>query len=239
MSKYIIHSCNDRQWYVDQYLVPSMLKQGIAKDDILVFQDKECKGALTHFLEYIEEIKDLPDGAWHLQDDVIICKDFKKRTEELNKENCIVCGFCDSYDLDEAIANGLVENKKLNMIFGKTIPKYEWYSLQCLWLPSYIIRDFIHWYYAVALRDGEMIRRYIQENRHEDTLIRMFIRGYYPDSVVINVKPNLVDHIDYLLGGSVVNGQRGTRNVRSLCFEDIDLVQELEEKIRDSRKEAD
>ena len=230
MSKYIIHSCNDRQWYVDQYLVPSMIKQGIAKDNILVFQDKEGIGPLKHFLQYMEQVQNLPDGAWHLQDDVVICKDFKERTEALDKD--IVCGFCFSYDTDEALA----DNREL--VIGETKPEFEWYSLQCIRVPSEIVKGFLHWYYAVAVNDGEIVRRFIKENRHDDTLLRMYIRGDHPDHRVINLKPNLVDHIDYLLGGSVVNSQRGTRNVRSLFFEDIDLVQELEEKIRDSRKET-
>lgn len=231
MSKYIIHSCNDRQWYVDQYLVPSMIKQEIAKDDILVFQDKEGIGPLKHFLQYMEQIQDLPDDAWHLQDDVIICKDFRKRTEVLDKG--IVCGFCDSYDTDEAIAY----NRELAI--GETKPEFEWYSLQCIRVPSEIVKGFLYWYNNIAVNDGELIRRYIQHNKHEDTLLRMYIRGYHPDYPVINLKPNLVDHIDYLLGGSVVNNQRGIKDVRSLFFEDTDLVQELEEKIHDSRKETD
>ena len=32
--KYMIHTCEARLWYVEEYLIPSMLKQGIKEDDI-------------------------------------------------------------------------------------------------------------------------------------------------------------------------------------------------------------
>jgi len=37
--KYMIHSCNSRLWYVEQYLIPSMIKQNIPREDIILFND--------------------------------------------------------------------------------------------------------------------------------------------------------------------------------------------------------
>ena len=53
----------------------------------------------------------------------------------------------------------------------------------------------------------------------------------YPDYKVLNLKPNLVDHIDYLLGGTVINKERKNKNVRAVWFEDLDLVENLEKKL--------
>ena len=44
MPKYLIHCCNDRMWYVKEFLIPSMIKQGISTDDIFIYQDKNKIG---------------------------------------------------------------------------------------------------------------------------------------------------------------------------------------------------
>ena len=36
MAKYLIHASPGRMWYVTDYLIPSMVEQGIDRDNIVV-----------------------------------------------------------------------------------------------------------------------------------------------------------------------------------------------------------
>ena len=55
MERYVIHACPDRMWYVDGFLLPSLLEQGICRDDILIWNDEERKGNLWAAMECFEE----------------------------------------------------------------------------------------------------------------------------------------------------------------------------------------
>ena len=59
----------------------------------------------------------------------------------------------------------------------------------------------------------------------------------YPTADVLNLKPCLVDHVDYLIGGSVVNNNRKEKNVRAVWFDSLDLVDELEERLNTWKRE--
>ena len=39
--KYMIHCCPKRMWYVEEYLIPSMLRQGIDRDSIIIWNDNK------------------------------------------------------------------------------------------------------------------------------------------------------------------------------------------------------
>ena len=47
---------------------------------------------------------------------------------------------------------------------------------------------------------------------------------------VTNISPNLVDHIDYMIGGSIANKARN-KIARAKSFPDLELVEGLESKI--------
>ena len=80
MSKYIIHSCPERMWYVNNYLIPSIRDQGI--DDVSAWCDWNHVGCLHSCMNNFMRMND-DGGTWHLQDDVIVSRNFKSRTEEL------------------------------------------------------------------------------------------------------------------------------------------------------------
>ena len=49
--RYLIHACPQRLWYVNDYLIPSMLLQGVKRDDIEVWNDADGRGNLTSCME--------------------------------------------------------------------------------------------------------------------------------------------------------------------------------------------
>jgi hypothetical protein len=50
---------------------------------------------------------------------------------------------------------------------------------------------------------------------------------------VVNEMPNLVDHIDFLIGGTVINPLRRIQVNRAEFFKDGYLVEELERKLKE------
>lgn len=218
MAKYMIHCCLKRLWYVEKYLMPSMIEQGIGKDDIILYVDANNDGCLkSHVKSFIEASKTQYSGMWHLQDDVIICRDFKRRTEEY--DDGIVCGFQSQYDID-------------NLHFdGQSNGKEAWYSFPCIRIPTSVITEYINWFNIYVWRDPQY-GKWVKENKWDDTIWRIWLEQYHPYMPVLNLSPNLVDHIDYLIGGTTVNPKRRYPIVRAINFEDCDLVDELERKLK-------
>lgn len=214
MSKYIIHACPGRIQYVENYLVPSMKDQGIY--NISVKCDDDYRGCLESCMQiFMSTYGD--GGSWHLQDDVIISRDFKQRTDDYDGYDGIVCGF--AYTKDENVQNtGFVEPAKM------------WWSFPCLYIPNNIARECAKWFYTKARHDFKYAE-WVKSKKYDDAFFKEFVELQYPDMKILNYTPNLVDHIDYLIGGSIANRLRHHQS-RSQYFNDIDLVDELERKLR-------
>lgn len=214
--KVIIHSCTDRLEYVNKYLVPSLQQQKI--EDITIYNDKYKIGNL---LSFVLSCKNAPD-AWHLQDDVVICRDFAKRIKNLDG---LVCGF------------SVKEFEPLEYIEGKTTAEHIGFSFPCIRIPGEIAQHFYKWFY-----EDETQSKYkdvIASGKMDDLLFRSFLMEEYNEMEVLNLQPSLVDHIDYLLGGSQTNKAREGRRkqVRATRFDDLDLVKYLESALINYGKE--
>lgn len=214
--KYLIHSCKKRYWYVKNYLIPSMIKQGIRESTIDVYLDVNEDGCLESCMKAFMSVSNDDDGTWHLQDDVIICRDFKQRTEEF--DSGVVCGY--SYALD-ARSN----------IVGFVTPKDMWYSFPCIRIPNKIARKCANWYFNHVKKE-RVYSVYVKSKKHDDTLFHIFMEDYYPEESVLNLVPNLVDHIDYLIGGSVINYNRPEKETHAVYFDDVDLIERLAKKLK-------
>lgn len=216
MSKFLIHACKDRLWYVKQYLIKSMKRQGISAKNIDIYLDRDEEGCLESCMKSFAMMPFNEYDTWHMQDDVIICSDFKERTDMLDRlqKNSVVCGYC--YTLDE--------NKH---VVGHVKAKQMWYSFPCIRIPNNIARYCADWYYRKVQKDNAY-GIYIRSKRHDDTLFHIFMEDYFSQHDVLNLKPNLVDHVDYLIGGSVVNKARAEKETHAVHFEDVNLVTKLE-----------
>ena len=226
MAYYLIHACNKRLWYVKDFLIPSMLEQGIEQSHILVYRDKNCIGNLRAWVDSCNRLvaqsnRDKIDGVWHLQDDVVICKDFKERTEKY--DNGIVCGFTCNYD-DTPVAG--------------TFPLYEekmWFSFPCIRIPTDILERFVCWA-NINLWQSQYFRENVLRNSADDFVFREWLYDNYGEMDELNLAPNLVNHIDYLINGSVVNGHR-TWDTTSMFWDDTETLNELEQAIKKYREE--
>ena len=82
--QYMIYACPKRMWYVEEFLVPSMLAQGIQREHIVIYNDTKKLGNLKACMDAFSQVPDDDRGMWHLQDDVIISRDFKHKTYRYN-----------------------------------------------------------------------------------------------------------------------------------------------------------
>ena len=220
MAYYLIHACNQRMWYVKRHLLPSLVAQGIDPKHILVYQDKNSIGNLRAWVDscnkLVEHANKLgTDGVWHLQDDVVICKDFKERTEKY--DSGIVCGFTCNYDVNYPIG------------YHTLLEEQMWFSFPCIRIPSDVLEHFVCWA-NVNLWQSKYFKPCIVRNNADDMVFREWLYDNYPDVKHLNLAPNLVNHIDDLINGSVVNISRNM-NTRALYWEDDEVIENLKKEL--------
>lgn len=211
MAKYMIHTCKTRDWYVEKYLIPSMLKQGIKRSDIIVYLDINEKGCLEACVKSFALTAEFNcEGVWHLQDDVLISSYFKEQTE--NNDSGIVCGFASKYDKEAKPG----KQRGIDNI---------WYSFPCIRIPNMIAEHFSVWFNSY-LQDDKRFEMWIRKKKNDDLLFRYFLDNYYKNIEALNLAPNLVEHVDWLIGGSIINAHRG-EIIRSIYWEEEKLVEDL------------
>ena len=220
--KYLIHTCPKRGWYVSDHLIPLLTEQGIAKNDIKVWNDKNKVGNLESFVascEWIGKSYDLKESTWHLQDDIVVSKRFVKEAEK--PYSGFKNGFC----------NEIFDGERTNYI-GNTTVNGMWFSFQCILIPNMVAADFAKWFKDECIPKG-LYPEYVSTGKCDDSLFREWAMGHI-DLPALNVCPNMVDHIDYLIGGTVINKQR-IGEKRTAYWRDKDLddaVQELKERLK-------
>ncbi len=99
----LIHACPQRMWYVNDFLIPELARQGV--DRMEVWDDTEKKGNLRACMESFAA-REGDGGTWHIQDDVLPCRDFIKRCRE--HDEGVVNGFCCRQFTDDPSVSGRV-----------------------------------------------------------------------------------------------------------------------------------
>lgn len=209
----MIHAVPSRMWYVREYLVPMLEEQHA--DDVVVYCDSEKDGNLKAWLKSVLLCGD-EGNTWHLQDDVIISHDFVNVAQQYEKKQGIVCGFKSVYDGDNP--SGRVSTQQM------------WFSFPCIRIPNKIVKECSVWC-STYMIGNPVYREYWQGGVNDDYMFRRYVLDYYKDEPVYNLAPNIVDHIDYLIGGTVNSNSR-IRVIRSKLWEDEYLVEELSKKLR-------
>lgn len=207
----MIHACPDRMWYVTGYLIPSMIAQGIPRNTIRIWNDTDGAGCLMSCMNAFLDCEG-DGGTWHLQDDVLICRDFAEQIAGYTEG--IVCGFC--HTLFEPFNRPMVGDVPAVFMFN---------SFPCIRIPNKLARECAQWFIE-EVKHRKIYQKYVEQKSHDDTVWADFIRECYPHERVYNVAPALVEHIDWLIGGSVVNQWRGYI-CRASYWEDEDLIIDL------------
>ena len=182
MLKILIHACPARMWYVNDYLIPSLKDQGI--EDIRLFVDDQNLGCVYACMKAFSTCEG-SGHTWHLQDDVVIAENFRELAESYEWFNGIVCGICTRYDdgKKEVFNTPAVERNQM------------WLSFPCIRIPDILAKSC-----AFSFEHAAGYEKWKESNRGDDMVFRTFLKKSCPDAPYINAKPNLVDHVDYLVG---------------------------------------
>lgn len=217
--RFMIHACPAREWYVEDFLIPSMTAQGIPREDIEVWMDRDGDGCLFSCMKCFHEIGKREGDTWHLQDDVLICRDFTKRCEEMEEFKGLVSGF------------GCQEFGPTMSVTGECPPIFAWFSFQCTRIPNWLAGECADWFFNDAIyRDS--YREMVESRKCDDSFFYdFFLEEHTEDMRAFNMKPCLVEHVDRIMGGSVVNIWRDYWP-RAAFWDDEELVNELKEKIK-------
>lgn len=214
MEQYLIHTCTKRLWYVKQYLIPSMKKQGITDKEIRMYVDTDGDGLLTSYIKSYDFTED--KDTWHLQDDIIISSHFKEQAEK-RRTQTVVCGFCNSFSTGYP---GYVNVYSM------------WYSMPCIKIPGIIFKEFIQWINKAEVR--KRLAPYFEGNKYIDVFFEIFLKETYPRMSVWNVAPNMVNHIDHLIGGSLANKDRskGIKDIMATYWDEPELIENIEHEFK-------
>lgn len=214
--KILIHACPQRMWYVRDFLIPMLQEQGA--ENIEVWNDIHGKGNLVACMEsFAARIGD--GGTWHIQDDVLPCRDFVKRCEEYDEG--LVYGFCCRNFNDRIDA------------YGEVYAPDAWHSFQCVRIPDEWARDCAEWVFSKAWREESPMPEVpilFGMGKGDDTFFHEYINCRHGYETALNLKPNLVEHVDWLIGGSSLQKWRDYI-AKAEFFEDADLVNDLKQRI--------
>ena len=192
-----------------------MTEQGIDREQIEVWMDRNHDGNLFSCMKCFGEYGKRGKGRWHLQDDVVIAKNFREKTEEY--DDGIVSGFFRS------------EWQSLTPQAGYVPAVYHWNSFQCVRIPDKYIAECAEWFFTdAAFRDT--YKEIVEKNTCDDSMWYDFLVERHLEEYVTNLKPSIVDHVDFLIGGSVINKWRG-HYARADFWEDEETFEKLKEKL--------
>lgn len=211
--KYLIHTCKTRLWYVEKHLIKSMLQQDIKFGDIDVYVDENNDGNLRSTLRSFSQLPEYGITC-HLQDDIILASYFHERIQDYDLPfplYNVVCGFASVYD------------KGLD---GEVHPEDMWYSFPCIMIHNKYAHEFVD-YVENCNDDNETVR--IANNMFDDWLFKKFMIHNHPEEVVMNEAPNLVNNIDYLIGGSILSARK--EKIVSMYWNEPELIEELKKKL--------
>jgi len=211
--KVLIHACPQRMWYVEGFLATELERQGA--DEVEIWNDAERKGNLRACMEAFAS-RTGENGTWHIQDDVLLCRDFVERCRE--HDEGVVYGFCCEQFTDDPAKVGRVPVKDA------------WHSFQCVRIPDAWARECAAWLEGPGRTSG-LYPIWIRSGKMDDDVFRTFLTDRHGSETVENLKPNLVEHVDWIVGGSVLSPWRGYL-ARAHFWDDEELVRELKAAVR-------
>ena len=215
----LIHACPKRMWYVAGLLIPMLEEQGAR--DIEVWNDEAKRGNLQACMDAFASRTGDGD-TWHLQDDVLPCRDFVERCEALADFEGPVYGFACRNFGDRLDA------------YGHVYVPDAWNSFQCVRIPDQWARECAEWVRGEDWRVESVIPELPilwKVGRGDDTFFHEFMNARHGGETAYNLKPNLVEHIDWLVGGSALNQWRDYL-ARAEFWEDYTLIAETRAKIK-------
>lgn len=211
--KVLIHACPKRMWYVEGFLLPELERQGA--DEVEIWNDTTGVGNLRSCMaSFASRTGD--GGTWHIQDDVLLCRDFVERCRQ--HDHGVVYGFCNEQFTDDPYQTGIVSVEDA------------WHSFQCVRIPDGYARECAEWLEGPG-KTHTMYQLWISSGKMDDSVFRSFLIDRHGRETVENLQPNLVEHVDWIVGGSILSPWREFF-ARAHYWDDEELVDELKEAVK-------
>ena len=213
----MIHACQQRMWYVDGFLVPELQRQHA--EVIEVWLDSKREGNLKACMDSFQT-REGPGATWHIQDDVLLCRDFVERCNKIDRlyPDTVAYGFCCEQFTDDPQQVGCLSVEDA------------WHSFQCVRIPDDYAKGCAEWL-AHGAQGHIELPLWLRSGKMDDSVFRNYLLCQHSRENVLNVAPNLVEHVDYIIGGSVLHQWRGYL-ARSDHWDDAELIQELKKNVK-------
>ena len=207
----MIHAAPSRMKYVTEFLQPRLKAQGF--QEIIVWNDSESLGCRE---AYLESFRSLPETGhtWHLQDDVLPDKRFYEwATSEWAEYPGIINGFgCGNYTPRSRFGNA---HNMEDMV----------YSFPCMRIPNEVAKDFLKWFEAAREKDINILEK-LPSGKFIDYFFKLYIGNNDKGIAIYNFFPNIVEHVDEYITGSLVNKQR-EKLAKAIQFDDDEALKDL------------
>ncbi len=191
------------------------MEQGIPEENIEVWLDKDRDGCLLSCMKCFQYCGTKGGGRWHLQDDAMVASNFREQTEKYNEG--VVTGFMRK------------EWQGLTPKAGRVPAVYMWNSFLCIRIPDELAGECAEWFFTDAAY-RETYKEFVDRNNGDDSLWYDFFVERHTEDWVYNIAPSIVEHIDFLIGGSIVNKQRG-HEARGDLWEDNEAFEKMKAKL--------
>lgn len=207
----MIHAAPERMPYVSEFLRPRLEAQGF--QDVVVWEDYNGVGCRE---SYIQSFSTLPETGhtWHLQDDVLPDRRFYSwATGEWAEYSGMICGFgCGHYTHKDRF--GFARNCE-DMF----------YSFPCIRIPNKIAHEFVEWFNVHKETDINILEK-LASGKYCDYFFKLFVGNNERGIGIYNFYPNIVEHVDEYITGSLVNKQR-SYIAKAMQFEDTKALEDL------------
>ena len=170
--KYVIRKVPERDTSYLERLIP----------EAIVYNDVNHTGAIQSFVGVIKQVR---DDAVYIQDDMILCKDFIRRTQE----------YIDRYPDEVIVFSNRTDGKRTSIANSEGFynPKEAGW-LMCTYIPKTIAIDFAQWW--ICGRWQRVVHPWYSRNWIKKQFDDIFFRSYLIEkgkSVFVAV-PNLAGH---------------------------------------------
>lgn len=208
--EFLIHASEERLWYVRNHLLPRL--HGIKG---MTFVDKQHDGNIKAYINSFlgPSLKGKGD-TWHLEDDIYPDRMFVDWATKLENFEGIVCGF-------SPVGGVLGEVKDPNDI---------WYSFPCIRIPNAYLKDFMRW--LQLSNDPDVVRRKAWGKGIDFLFHKYVVENPIP---IYHHYPCMVEHIDDLIGGSLINER--PKPIKAYRFEDTEGLLQLKRELKRRRDE--
>ena len=152
--------------------------ESILGNDVIVYSDEQHKGALNAFIDVLNRVN---DDAVFIQDDMILCRNFKKRVSEyINSHKDEVVVFSNN-DNDKECKDARHEGYYSSMIAGWQL---------CTYIPLKYAKGFLEWWFIKG--GNKKVPKYYIQRQYDDFCFNRYL--YEIGQPVFLVVPNLAGH---------------------------------------------